>query len=127
MTDKDFKKISKIFTIILDKRLEEFEEKVRKVVRSEIEYALENSNVSSKQQLNDDIPQEKMDKIKESVGTGSNKATSPKEMMSKIRQMNEKDQSPNRDVYVDEDNNKIDMTENENVKEMQNRDYSQLI
>ena len=124
MDDKDIKKIAKVFKILLDNRLEDFEEKVRKIVRSEVEYFME-KNGGDVTQMNDSIPEEKLTEIKSQKKSKEYK--SPQDMMQKMRKMNEERLNPDKDIYVDDNDNQIDLSENKKVDDLKSRDYSFLV
>lgn len=130
MKDSDIKKLAKVVQIVLDKQMDGLKEEFRKIVRSEIEYALEkNGGVPQQKVMNDNIPDDKIDEIrnaKRSSG-GGKPYKDPKDMIAKMRKMNEDRLDPNRDVYVDEKGKEMDLSENKKVDTLKNRDYSSLI
>jgi len=130
MKDSDIKKLAKVVQIVLDKQMDGLKEEFRKIVRSEIEYALEKNGGAPQQKvMNDNIPDDKIDEIRSAKrNSGSGKAyKDPKDMIAKMRKMNEDRLDPNRDVYVDEKGKEMDLSENNKVNSLKNRDYSSLI
>lgn len=129
MTDSDIKKLAKVVQLVVDKQMDGLKDEFRKIVRSEIEYALEKNGGAPQQQapkvMNDNIPEEKMNEIRNA--TGGKKYKDPKEMIAKMRKMNEQKLDPNRDVFVDENDREVDLSENTKVDTLKNRDYSALI
>lgn len=140
MENADIKKFAKVLKLVVKNTIndDEYLEKIRRIVRSEIEYALEKSggiNHHNAQVMHDDIPKEKMSMIKTETSSKKPKPNeytddmfrNSKNMLNRLREANNKELNPNTDIYETEDGRKVDLTENKKVQSLKKRNYSALI
>jgi len=131
MTDKDIKKIASVVKLVVEKQLEDFEddlyEKIRKIVRSELDYKLDNTT-TSKKVLHDEYPSEdKMNEIKQTSTGSSQDYVAPSDMIKKLKKLNEEAHDPEKDIYVDDQGTPKDMSNEPKLKSFQKRDYSNIV
>ena len=129
MTDQDIKKLAKVVKMVVSHSLnDDFYEKIRKIIRSEIDYALSNSSVgTNKSMINDNIPEDKMQSIKEATSKKRGSYVDPKEKLKKMREMNSHVNSPDVDIYEDNEGKTHDLSENKKLDSFKKKDYGALL